>query len=208
LEAKKFLAFVVTYQILKFQAKGISVSNAEHIIIDKPHELLTCGPIQAWPIHILARVIDWTLVCAAAVMISLVFFNVCAHVGGFDLSATTEACELMMVWTVFLGAASITRRSEHMTITEFIDKLEGRSRFVADFIVQVFAFIVNVLLFWYGLIIVNNSWGSILTVLNIPMAYQYLALPVASSACMVFIAYDLYQILCGKSREERYGVDE
>ena len=156
----------------------------------------------------LARLIDWALVAAAAVMIVLVFFNVCTHAFGHDLSETTEACELLMVWVAFLGGASIIRRSGHMTITEFIDKLDGKARLVADFCVQIFALGVLWILFSNGLIIIDNNWGNILTVLQIPMAYQYMPLSIGSGAGMVFVAYDLYQILCGKSREERYGVDE
>ena len=53
------------------------------------HDLLPCGPIQAWPIHMLARLIDWALVVAAGVMIVLVFFNVCVHAAGHDLAAST-----------------------------------------------------------------------------------------------------------------------
>ena len=171
-------------------------------------EILTCGPVQALPIHLLARLIDWALVLAAAVMIALVFFNVCVHALGHDLAETTEACELLMVWVSFLGGASIIRRSGHMTITEFIDKLQGRSRRVADFFVQVFALGVLWILFWNGLIIVGNSWGNVLTVLQIPMAFQYMPLAIGSGAGMIFVIYDLYLILRGKSREERYGVDE
>ncbi len=184
------------------------MSTAEHSVADKPHVLLPCGPVQAWPIHLLARLIDWALVVAAFVMITLVFFNVCAHAFGKDLAETTEACELLMVWVSFLGGASIIRRSGHMTITEFIDKLEGKSRLVADFFVQVFALVILAILFWNGLIIVENNWGNILTVLGIPMSIQYMPLAIASGAGMVFVVYDLFQILCGKSREERYGVDE
>ena len=102
------------------------MTTAEHSVAAQAHELLPCGPRQAWPIHVLARVIDWGLVAAAAVMIVLVFFNVCTHAFGHDLSETTEACELLMVWVSFLGGASIIRRSAHMTITEFIDKLDAR----------------------------------------------------------------------------------
>jgi len=173
-----------------------------------PHELLPCGPVQAWPIHLLGRVIDWALVAAAAVMIVLVFFNVCTHAAGHDLAQTTEACELLMVWVAFLGGASIIRRSGHMTITEFVDMLEGRARFTADFFIQLFALIVLGILFWNGLIIIENNWGNILTVLQIPMSWQYMPLSIGSGASMIFVAYDLYLILRGKSREERYGVDE
>lgn len=152
--------------------------------------------------------IDWALVVAAAVMIVLVFFNVCSHAVGYDLSETTEACELLMVWVSFLGGASIIRRSGHMTITEFIDKLDGKARLAADFLVQLFALVVLGILFWNGLIIIGNNWGNILTVLQIPMSYQYMPLAIGSGAGMIFVAYDLYLILCGKSRAERYGVDD
>ena len=175
---------------------------------EKPSELLPYGPRQAWPIHLLARLIDWALVVAAGIMIVLVFFNVCAHAAGHDLSETTEACELLMVWVSFLGGASIIRRSGHMAITEFIDKLDDRKRLAADFVVQLFTFVVLGILFWNGLIIVGNNWGNILTVLQIPMSYQYMPLAIGSGAGMIFVGYDLLQILRGKSRDDRYGVDE
>ena len=171
-------------------------------------ELLPRGPIQALPIHLLARLIDWALVVAAGVMIVLVFFNVCAHAAGHDLAETTEACEFLMVWVSFLGGASIIRRSGHMTITEFIDKLDGRTRLAADFVVQLFALWALWLLFSNGLIIVGNNWGNILTVLGIPMSWQYLPLAVGSGAGMIFVLYDLSLILRGKSRTERYGDDD
>ena len=181
---------------------------SEHTVAVKRFELLPCGPQQALPIHLLGRLIDWALVIAAAVMIALVFFNVCTHAAGFDLAETTETCELMMVWVTFLGGASITRRSGQMVITEFIDKLDGRARRVADFTVQIFSLVILVILFWNGLSIVSNNWGNYLVVLGIPMAYQYMPLAIGSGAGIVFVAYDLYQILCGKTREERYGVDD
>jgi TRAP-type C4-dicarboxylate transport system permease small subunit len=181
---------------------------SDQVIAEKPPEILPRGPVQALPIHLLGRVIDWGLVAAAAVMISLVFFNVCTHAAGFDLAQTTETCELMMVWVTFLGGASITRRSGQMVITEFIDKINGKARFVADFCVQLFAFVVLAILFYAGLQIIGNNWGNYLVVLNIPMAYQYMPLAIGSGAAMVFVGYDLYQIARGIPREERYGVDE
>lgn len=184
------------------------MTEVEHQTEEKPHELLPCGPKQAMPIHFLARLIDWALVVAAGIMIALVFFNVCAHAVGHDLSETTEACELLMVWVSFLGGASIIRRSGHMAITEFIDKLDEKKRLVADFVVQLFALVVLGILFWNGLIIVGNNWGNILTVLQIPMSIQYMPLAIGSGAGMVFVTYDLLQILSGKSRDDRYGVDE
>jgi TRAP-type C4-dicarboxylate transport system, small permease component len=184
------------------------VTTVEQESAIESRELLPVGPVQAWPIHLLARLIDWALVVAAAVMIVLVFFNVCAHAIGRDLAQTTEACELLMVWVSFLGGASIVRRAGHMTITEFIDKLNEKQRRIADFVVQSVTLGVLWVLFWYGLVIIDNNWGNILTVLGIPMAWQYMPLSIGSGAALIFVTYDLYLIYRGKSREERYGADE
>jgi TRAP-type transport system small permease protein len=184
------------------------VATPEHDTDAMPHGLLPCGPVQALPIHLLARAIDWAVVIAAGAMIVLVFFNVCAHAAGKDVSQTIEACEFLMVWVSFLGGASIVRRSGHMTITEFIDKLGDRARLAADFAVQALALVVLGILTWNGTIIVANNWGNILTVLQIPMSLQYMAMPIGSGAGMIFVAYDLHLIVRGRSREERYGVDD
>jgi TRAP-type C4-dicarboxylate transport system permease small subunit len=92
-----------------------------------------------------------------------------------------------------------------MTITEFVDKLSEAKRRQADGAIQVVALAVLVLLVWYGIGIVQANWGNVLTVLDWPMALQYLGLPVGSAAMLVFVAFDLIQILRGRSREERYG---
>jgi TRAP-type transport system small permease protein len=149
--------------------------------------------------------IDWTLVVLGAVMVIMVFFNVVMHVVGKDVALTTEFCEFMMVWVSFLGGASAARRGIHMTITEFLDKLSDPLRRWADGIIQVFCLAVLGLLVKFGMGIAMANWGNELTVLGWPMALQYLSLPVGSAAMLIFVAFDLVQIVRGKSREERYG---
>ena len=61
------------------------------------------------------------------------------------------------------------------------------------------------LLTWYGMGIVNATWGNELTVLHSPMALQYLALPVGAGAMAVFTAWDLVEIARGRTRAQRYG---
>jgi TRAP-type C4-dicarboxylate transport system permease small subunit len=92
-----------------------------------------------------------------------------------------------------------------MTITEFIDMLQGMPRRWADAAIQFVALAVLALLVWYGGGIVMASWGNVLTVLDWPMAMQYMALPIGAGASFVFVTYDLVQILQGKTPEERYG---
>lgn len=148
--------------------------------------------------------IDWAVVAIGAVMILLVFANVVLHVFGKDLAAVTELAELLMVWVTFLSGACAARRGAQMTITEFIDMLGGRARERADAAVDVLAIGMLVLLFWYGINLVIVGWGNELTVLQIPMSFQYLGMPVGVAAILVWTLYDLWLILQGKTRAQRW----
>ena len=126
--------------------------------------------------------VDWSIVIIGAVMIVLVFINVVMHAFGKDMAATTEMCELLMVWVTFLGGAAAARRGAHMAITELIDKLGTGPRRLMDLAISAASAAVLASLVWYGWGITVAGWTNRLTVLDIPMSFQYLALPVALRA--------------------------
>jgi TRAP-type transport system small permease protein len=158
------------------------------------------------PLRVLGRLVDWAVIGIGAVMIVLVFFNVCLHAFSKDLAWVTELGELLMVWVTFLGGACAAQRGAHMTITEFIDKLdEGRRRW-ADAAVQALCLCMLLLLVWFGWSLVSSNWGNQLTVLEWPMAIQYMGMAVGCSAMALFVAFDLWQALVGVPRHLRYPV--
>jgi TRAP-type C4-dicarboxylate transport system permease small subunit len=168
--------------------------------------LLPAGPPAPAPIRWLGRAVDWSVVAIGATMASLVFANVIVHnVFNGDIAWTTEFCELLMVWVTFLGGAAATRRGAHMVIGELVGRLTGTARRFADAAIQTVVLVTLGLLVWYGIGIADAGRMSELTVLGWPMATQYAALPVASAITMVFVGWDLYEILIGRSRAERYG---
>jgi TRAP-type C4-dicarboxylate transport system permease small subunit len=139
-----------------------------------------------------------------ATMITLVFVNVVLRVFGLDFAWVTELAELLMVWVTFLGGAAAARRGAHMTITEFVDKLDGGARRLADAAIDLLAMAVLFVLVWFGVSLVRASWGNELSVLQIPMSFQYLGMPVGCAAMLAFVSWDLAQIALGRSRAERW----
>lgn len=160
------------------------------------------------PLQLMTRALDVTLVVIGAVMVVLVFSNVVTHLFKKDIAWTTEFCEFLMVWVSFLGGAAAARRGAHMTISEFLDKLEANGRRKADGVIQMLCLVVLATLVYYGVIIVNANWGNKLTVLDWPMALQYLALPVGAGISLIFVAYDVLLIFKGVPREARYGGEQ
>lgn len=167
--------------------------------------LLTPIAAAPLPVRLLGRAVDWAVICIGATMTALVFFNVSLHLFGRDLAWVTELGELLMVWVTFLGGACAAQRGAHMTITEFIDKLDAPRRRWADATVQALSLGVLVILVRYGWALVAANWGNQLTVLEWPMAVQYMGMAVGCTLMGLFTAWDLLQILRGVPRAQRYA---
>jgi TRAP-type C4-dicarboxylate transport system permease small subunit len=167
-------------------------------------EFLTPVAAAPLPIRALGRLVDWTVIGIGGAMALLVFFNVSLHVIHKDLAWVTELGELLMVWVTFLGGACAAQRGAHMTITEFIDKLGPAGRRWADAAVQTLCLAMLGVLTRYGWSLVGKNWGNQLTVLEWPMAVQYMGMAVGCTLMAVFVAFDLVQTLRGVPREQRY----
>ena len=170
--------------------------------------LLAPLPAAPLPIRALGRLVDWTVITIGAVMALMVFVNVCLHLVHKDLAWVTEFGELLMVWVTFLGGACASQRGVHMTITEFIDKLPPARRRWADLAVQSACLAMLLVLVRYGWSLVDGNWGNQLTVLQWPMATQYMGMAVGCSLMSVFVGWDVWQILRGAPRAVRYGATE
>ncbi len=156
------------------------------------------------PIRWIGKTVDYAVMGLGGALAVLIFINVVMHAAGKDLAWLTELGELMMVWVTFLGGAAAAQRGAHMSINEFLDKLAPLRRKWADAGVQIFTLgVVSVVLF-FGVRIVQASWGNVLTTLEWPMAWQYMPLPLGMGLMGVFVAWDLIQILRGVPRDQRY----
>jgi len=160
------------------------------------------------PIRLLGRAVDWAVIAIGAGMTALVFVNVSLHVVHMDLAWVTELGELLMVWVTFLGGACAAQRGAHMTITEFIDKLGPARRRWADVAVQALCLAMLLVLARFGWSLVGGNWGNQLTVLEWPMAIQYMGMALGCTLMAVFVAFDVWQTLRGVPREQRYPHSE
>lgn len=154
------------------------------------------------------KIVDWSVIMIGAAMAIMIFGNVVLHALGKDLAWLTELGEFLMVWVTFLGGVCAAQRGTHMSINEFLDKLAPERRRWADAAVQGFTMLVLAILFYYGLGIVQGSWGTVLTTLEWPMSWQYMPLPLGAGLMLFFTAWDFILILRGVPREQRYCFDQ
>lgn len=160
--------------------------------------LLPEAPAAPLPLRALGTVVDWLVVALGVAIVLVVFANVVLHQLARDIAWTTEFGEFVMVWTTFLGAAAAVRRNAHMAVLELADLLPRGPRRVLDTAIQLLVAAVLVLLTWKGWVAADSGWGNLLTVLDWPMAVQYLALPVGSAVALVFVLWDLVRLARGR----------
>jgi TRAP-type C4-dicarboxylate transport system permease small subunit len=160
------------------------------------------------PLRLLSKAVDWAVISMGAVMIALIFANVVLHAFSKDLAWVTELGEFMMVWVTFLGGVCAAQRGAHMSINEFLDKLQPAGRRLADMAVQGVCIVVLGILLFYGYRIVAASWDNTLTTLLWPMAWQYMPLPIGAGLMLVFTAWDFVLTLRGVPRDQRYPSDD
>lgn len=160
-----------------------------------------------WPLRLLGRAVDWSVIAIGATMAALVFANVVLHAFGRDLAWVTELGELLMVWVTFLGGACAAQRGTHMTITELIDKCSPGTRRWADAAVLAACLAMLLVLVRYGWLLVQANWDNQLTVLEWPMAWQYMGMALGCTLMAVFVGTDLGLTLAGVPRERRYAAE-
>jgi TRAP-type transport system small permease protein len=179
------------------------LSNTHESVLD------IATPLAPEPIFIsiIGKTVDWAVIVIGAMLAILIFINVVLHALAKDLAWLTELGELMMVWVTFLGGAAAAQRGAHMSINEFLDKLSTPRRRWADAAVQTFTLVLLAVVLYYGIRIVQGSWGNVLTTLEWPMAWQYIPMPLGIALMGIFVGWDLIQILRGVPREQRYPAD-
>lgn len=158
------------------------------------------------PVRLLGSFVDLLMILFGAALVVVVFTNVVLHAFDYDIAWTTEFGELVMIWTTFLGVAAAVQRNLHMAVSELVDLMpEPGPRLVVDALIQLMIAGLLILLIWKGGIAAHAGWGSELTVLGWPLGIQYMALPICSVFALMFVAWDLVQIVRRVPRNYRYG---
>jgi TRAP-type transport system small permease protein len=185
------------------QAQPIASAQAIYSEVEMTPPLV---PMPSW-LKTIGKAVDISVILLGGALALLIFVNVLLRVFGKDLAWLLELGEMMMVWVTFLGGAAAAQRGAHMSINEFLDKLNPPKRRLADAAVQLFSLAVMTVVFAYGIKIVQSSWGNVLTTLEWPMAWQYMPLPLGSGLIILFLIHDLWLIFRGIPREQRYPQD-
>lgn len=91
-----------------------------------------------------------------------------------------------MMWIAFLGASGGIWTNSHIGLRFFIGLLPDKLRKIINIINYLIVSIFSLLLFNYGIILVQKTMGGRLSATNIPIGHAYLIIPVSTAFMVIF----------------------
>ncbi len=129
------------------------------------------------------------------ILLLLLAANVSARLTGlFSLGWYDEVIELTFAWMVFISAAALWREHEHFRIDWLPNQLHYFPRKVHGIIVILINLTFLYFLFTQGLQLALKS-RALTPVLDIPVFYSYLCIPVSAGIMGIYSLRDLF-VLC------------
>src|ERR1700754_3336788 len=105
-----------------------------------------------------------------------------------------EVTSTLFIYAIFIGAATATRRNDHLYLTAISESMHGTSRVVVEVVTRLVVLAVSFCLIWYGYLNYLRGYGSFRLPSGWPIAYLYIIIPL----CGILIAlFTIEQIVNG-----------
>lgn len=122
----------------------------------------------------------WFAGIGLLLMTAIIFAQVFARYVLNDSPAWAEqAALLLMIWYVFIAAAAGVREGFHIRIAVFVDHLPGGLRHVMIVVGHVFVLLFGLAMAWYGVELVQATWGHVIPTLGLSRGWAYLPIPLS-----------------------------
>ena len=105
-----------------------------------------------------------------------------------------EVTTTQINYAIFIGAATATRRNDHLYLTAFAESMHGVPRLIAEMTIRVIVLGVAAGLIYFGYLNYLRGFGSFRLPSNTPIASLYAAIPV--SGVLIFL-FTVEQIVNG-----------
>lgn len=161
-------------------------------------------------IDVICRWLSRAMAACLALMVVLVFGNVCLrYLFNSGITLSEELSRWLFVWMIFLGAIVALRDRAHLGTDMLVGRLRPRGKWVCALLTRLCMLCVCVLLFQgaYAQALINRDATS--AVMQASMAWLYLPELLFSVMGALIIAHELWQLLRGGTAvSEAMGIAE
>jgi TRAP-type C4-dicarboxylate transport system permease small subunit len=147
--------------------------------------------------------LEWWAVVLLVLMVAVVCLGVFFR---YFLNAALvwydEFASYLLVWLTFYGAVVASYRKRHIGFEVLVNKLSARTRRIADFIAESFVLTFQIVLCYYGWLLVEKMGeGSAISLPWVRMGWIYSVLPITGGLMLLISLARLADIVFATERE-------
>src|SRR5215471_11715870 len=102
-----------------------------------------------------------------------------------------EFTSALFIYAIFIGAATATRRNDHLYLAAIAESMHGASRIVVEVFTRLVVLAVSFCLIWYGYLNYLRGFGSFRLPSGQPIAYLYFIIPLSGILIALFTVEQL-----------------
>jgi TRAP-type C4-dicarboxylate transport system permease small subunit len=97
-----------------------------------------------------------------------------------------EVTSAMFIYAIFIGAATATRRNDHLYLTAIAESMHGTPRMIVEVVIRLVVLGVSFCLIWFGYLNYLRGFGSFRLPSGQPIAYLYFIIPLSGILIALF----------------------
>jgi TRAP-type C4-dicarboxylate transport system permease small subunit len=97
-----------------------------------------------------------------------------------------EVTSTLFIYGIFIGAATATRRNDHLYLTAVAESMHGKPRLIAELVIRLIVLVVATCLIYFGYLNYLRGFGSFRLPSNTPIASLYAAIPISGFLIALF----------------------
>ncbi len=147
--------------------------------------------------------VEWWAVLLLVLMVAIVCFGVFfRYVLNASLVWYDEFASYLLVWLTFYGCIVASYRKRHIGFDVVVSRFRPAIRRIFDFIAECFVLAFQIVLFYYGWVLVEKMGGeSAVSLPSVKMAWVYSVLPVSGGLMLLISLIRLAEIAFAVERE-------
>ena len=102
-----------------------------------------------------------------------------------------EFTSALFVYAIFIGAATATRRNDHLYLAAISESMQGLPRIIVEVLTRLVVLAVSFCLIWYGYLNYLRGYGSFRLPSGQPIAYLYFIIPLSGILIALFTVEQL-----------------
>jgi TRAP-type C4-dicarboxylate transport system permease small subunit len=102
-----------------------------------------------------------------------------------------EFTSALFIYAIFIGAATATRRNDHLYLTAISESMHGTPRLIVEVVTRLVVLAVSFCLIWYGYLNYLRGFGSFRLPSGQPIAYLYIIIPLSGILIALFTVEQL-----------------